>query len=512
MKNIKTLLLTFTILLGSFVSCKEYLEEDVYSDLLSGTAFQTTEDATAAVTAVYRALRTTARDYYQTDYLFTSDVASDQGRNAIGTDRTIEMELGTWDDNEPFIESLWIRAYGLVSAANIAIEALKQVQMDENLKNQYMGEVKFLRALGYYDLTFHFGDVILNLGENKEGADLPLSPQSEVIAVIIADLDEAVNLLPEMSTYSIEDIGRASKGSALSLRAKTYLNARQWQKAADDALLVINSKNYELFTPYNELFNRDNINAKEFVFSMKSVALGDKNAVPKTYLSVNTLTRTVQSGGWGRITSTVELYKSYDLNDDRRKLMANGYQFRQKEWIPGESTHSYYAIPDTPEYTDPGPGIGQSIFDLMDVSVIKYERPRGLGEGGTSHDGGLNFPILRYAEVIFTRAEALNELSGGSAEVVNLVNQIRSRANIDDLPTGLDQSQLRDIILEERGKEFYLEGKRRIDLIRHDKLIELWKASLEARYPTDNFSYITKETHTYYPIPAVEKDTNSQIN
>ena len=511
MKNIKILFLTLTLLLVSFVSCKDKLEENVYSDLLTSNAFQTEEDAAAVVIGVYRSLRSVGYNYYQTNYIKATDVASDQG-DQNGND----MNLGTWTNESGTITGLWNDAYGLIGAANLALKALSQIDMDETLKGRYEGEVKFLRALGYYDLTFHFKDVILNLGQNEDNKDLGLSPQSEIIAAIISDLTDAIALLPEMSAYSEEDIGRASKGAALSLRAKTHLNAGNWQAAADDAFAVINSGEHSLSLPYDQLFRRGNINDSEFIFSMKSSQLGDKNTVPKTYISVQTLWGTVQSGGWGSITSTVGLYKSYDLNDDRRKLFANGYNWKQREFDP-ENPRGYYAIPGTPEVTDPGPAPGQELVDLLIAPVIKYERPRGLAESGPSHDGGLNFPIIRYAEVILTRAEALNELNGGSAEAVSLVNQVRARAGLAGLPSGLSQTQLRDVILEERGKEFFLEGKRRIDLIRHGKLIELWKASLYARYPntpetTYNFEYITKETHTYYPIPQSELDVNDNIN
>ncbi len=506
MKNIRISLLTLTVLLISLGSCEDKLEETVYSDLVAGNAFQTETDASAAVTAVYRALRSVGYNYYQINYIKATDVASDQG-DENGND----MNLGTWGEDGGTIAGLWNDAYGLIAAANLALKALDPIEMDPTLKNRYIGEVKFLRALGYYDLTFHFKDVILNLGQNDNSEDLGLTSQEEVIASIISDLTDAITYLPEMSEYGAEDIGRASKGAALSLRAKTHLNNYNWQAAADDALAVINSGEHNMSLPYDQLFRRENINDDEFIFSMKSSQFGDKNTVPKTYISVQTLWGTTQSGGWGSITSTVGLYKSYDLEDNRRTLFGNGYTWKQREFDP-DNPRGYYAIPGTPEVSDPGPADGQELVDLLIAPVIKYERPRGLAEGGTSHDGGLNFPIIRYAEVVLTRAEALNELNPGSSDAVSLVNEVRSRAGIDPLPDGLDQTQLRDAILEERGKEFFLEGKRRIDLIRHDKLIPLWKKSLEERYPGESFDYLTKETHTYYPIPLSERDVNDNID
>ena len=237
MKNIKFLLFALTIFLTGLSSCDHELKETVYSDLVAETAYKTEADALAAVNGVYRVLRSVGYNYYQANYIRATDVASD-----VGDENGNYMKLGTWgEEGSGFVEGLWQDAYGLISAANLALDAIEPIDMDEALKSRYLGEVRFLRALAYYDLTFHFNDVILNLGQNVNNEDLGLSSQEEIIGAIVDDLTYATGVLPEMSEYSSDDIGRANRGAALSLRAKTLLNAKDWQAAADDALAVINS-------------------------------------------------------------------------------------------------------------------------------------------------------------------------------------------------------------------------------------------------------------------------------
>lgn len=170
----------------------------------------------------------------------------------------------------------------------------------------------------------------------------------------------------------------------------------------------------------------------------------------------------------------------------------------------------WYAIPGTPEYDaldtstvnlrDLGPGndgigtwkygVGQDRFVYTDISYY-----------------GINYPVLRYADILLTRAEALNEGSG-QAEAMQLLNEVRDRSNLGPV-SGLDQGALRDAILDERAREFFMEGHRRLDLIRSGKYAELWKANLERKYPGESFDYVANKF--YFPVPQKEIDANDQI-
>jgi hypothetical protein len=482
----------------SMVSCTEKLEEKVYSELLATNAYETENDAEALIISVYAGLRGTDwGTYYEYDYLMLGE----SGTDTYGIDDwepgTQKMEIGVYDNNYDFILNLWDGAYKVIGAANFAINILKDMPIDDAVKAGYIGEAKFLRGLAYYDLAFNFGDVILNLGEST--GDLPLSPQSEVIAQVITDFTDAASVLGDATTP-----GRASKGAALGMRAKTYLNAKKWAEAAADAKAVMDLGDYSLMSSVEEVFDVANNTANEWIFVYMSTQNGTG---PTSQLGWFSLSLGYQNGGWGRLTLAPDFYNSFAMDDARRSLMGNGYQHGGKRIIDGK--FRYYALPGTPEYDPLATDPTVDLYDLNSVTTTKYLGGLDRFTYRDLSQSGVNYPILRYADILLTRAEALNE-TGDPGAAVLLVNEIRARSNEVLLPGGIDQSALRDAILEERGKEFFMEGQRRLDLIRSGKYIAMWKANLETKYPGENFDYLNEEK-VFFPIPQKELDANDEI-
>ncbi len=505
MKKINIVLLTFLMMIISVVSCKNKLEETVYSSLAETNAYETVEDAEVLILAVYAALRgdiSTWGAYYTRDYLQLGELPTDYGQDG-SISGLIPLEVGTWEKDHAYILNLWHGAYKVVTSANFAIEILENMPIDADAKAGFIAEAKFLRALAYYDLTFNFKDVVLTLARSNE--DLPLSPQADVIAAIINDLTDAQADLPSYDTYGV---GRATKGAALALRAKTHLNNKNWTEAAADAKAVMDLGEYALFPSIVDLFDVTNKSANEWIFVVHSQEGGTG---ADSFVPAATLHGTYRNASSGNIMVSRDFYNSFDLNDDRRNLMVNGYQDVQlRTTVVGSDTLDiYWAAPGTIEYdplaTDPTIDLNDQAF----VPTIKYlggydrfsENP-----GGTP---GTNYPVMRYADILLVRAEGLNE-TGDPGGAMALVNQVRVRAGVADL-TGLSQAALRDAILEERAKELFLEGHRTIDLRRTGKYIELWKAGLEAKYPSSNFNYLN-ESKYYLGIPQREIDANDQIN
>ncbi len=504
MKKINIFLLTFLVMIISVLSCKNKLEEIVYSSLAEANAYETFEDAEVLVLAVYAAQRgdiDTWGAYYTMDYLQLGELPTDYGQDG-SISGLIPLEVGTWEKDHEYILNLWQGAYKVVTSANFAIEVLENMPIDADAKAGFIAEAKFLRALSYYDLTLNFKDVVLNLGRSNE--NLPLSPQADVIAAIINDLTDAQADLPSYGTYGV---GRATKGAALALRAKTHLNNKNWTEAAADAKAVMDLGEYALFPSIVDLFDVANKSVNEWIF----VVHGQEGGTgADSFVPAVTLHGTYRNASSGNIMVSRDFYNSFDLNDDRRNLMVNGYQDVQlRTTVVGSDTLDiYWAAPGTLEYdplaTDPTIDLNGQAF----VPTIKYlggydrfsENP-----GGTS---GTNYPVIRYADILLVRAEALNE--SNQAGAIDLVNQVRARAGVADL-AGLSQAALRDAILEERAKELFLEGHRTIDLRRTGKYIELWKAGLEAKYPSSNFNYLN-ESKYYFGIPQREIDANDQIN
>lgn len=497
MKKINIVLLSFLVLAASIMSCSEQLEEQVYSELLVNTAYETEDDAEVLILAAYSAMRGTDwGTYYEYDYLMISE----SGTDYYGIDGweagTQKAEMGVWDNNYDFIVNLWDGAYKVIGAANLAIGVLEEMDIDEGVKAAYIGEAKFLRGLAYYDLGFNFGDVILNIGEST--GNLGLSPQSEVIAQVISDFTDAAASLGDWSTP-----GRASKGAALGMRAKANLNAKNWQAAADDAQAVMQLGEFELMSSVEEVFNVNNNAENEWIFAVMSAkdGVGANSQIPWFSLLGSYL-----NGGWGRLTIAGDFYNSFELNDDRRSLIGNGYQAGNQRMEDDKPV--WYAVPGTPEY-DPlaaDPDISLTDLGYNGLGVTKY----GIGTDRFVYTSvaynGVNYPILRYADILLTRAEALNEL--GSGDPLALVNQVRARSNAT-LLGAMDQAAMRDAILEERALELFQEGHRRLDLIRSGKYAELWRANLEAKYPGESFNYLDQKI--YFPVPQKELDANDQI-
>ena len=497
MKKINIFLMTIFSLSLMMTSCEEQLEERVYSELLASNAYETVADADALLTAVYSGMRGAGwGTYYTYDYIYISEAPTDTYGVDLWAPEDL-MEAGLWDNNYAFIVNLWDGAYKIIGSANFAIEVFEGMDIPQEDKNRLLGEAKFLRALAYYDLAFNFGDVILNLG--GDSADKPLSPQSEVIAQVLKDLTDAASLLENTNTP-----GRASKGAALALRAKTHLNAKNWAEAATDAKDVMELGEFALMPSVEDLFDSNNNGAEEWIFVYMSTQDGSG---PGMIIGWFALGQGFQNGGWGRLSIAGDFYKTYDLEDERRGLIGNGYQ-KGDMGENGEGKPRWYALPGTPEFDDltANPEVG-----LTTINSLTSTKYLGGHDRFTYRDlsqAGNNYPILRYADIILTRAEAMNE-TGDSGGALEFLNQIRSRSNAAPL-AGLDQSSLRDAIFDERAKEFVMEGQRRLDLIRSGKYIEQWRANLERKYPTSNFGYLN-EDRIFFPIPQKELDANKEL-
>ncbi len=503
MKMIKIPLLALGLMLISIMSCKEQLTETIYSEVIADTAYETEADAEVLILGAYAGLKGWSQGfaaYYKHNYIQLSELPTDYGQDtwSPGTD---PLETGTWDGNQQFILDVWASAYLVVDRANFAISTLEGMDIDANAKAGFIAEAKFLRALAYYDLTFNFKDVVLKLGESE---DLPLSPQAEVITQILKDLTDAIAVLPSSDVY--DGVGRATKGAALGLRAKTNLNAKNWAAAAVDAKAVIDLGEYDLMPAGQllSLYDANNRSDNEFIFAVQSET-GTAGAT--NTLSWFALAGTYQSGGWGNLTVSVDFYNSFDLNDERRTLMANGYQ--DSRMRTGDDGDMYFAAPNTPEYDALAIAPGIDLVDNTSVPFIKYAGGHDRFAPHLGAGTGVNYIVLRYADILLTRAEGLNE-TGDQAGAMALVNEVRARAGVADL-VGLSQTALRDAILEERAKELFMEGSRRLDLIRSGRYIELWRAGLEAKYPGSNFNYLD-DSKIYFPVPQIEIDANEQIS
>ncbi|MFT3950148.1 MAG: RagB/SusD family nutrient uptake outer membrane protein [Agriterribacter sp.] len=488
-------------------SCKKLIEPKVYSTLTDGNAFITKSDAIAAVNATYSRLKqpsgiSDSWMYYAGFQITVSDLTTDAGHASSGGDVGL-MSSCQWGPTNQYIAYAWQFPYKMISDANNSIYYINKMEsVTDAEKKQFLGELRFLRALGYVDLTDAFGPVILltedsvakNIANPDYEAPLPVSPVEQINTLIISDLEYAIANLPVnysgTTVYNSNDVGRATKGAALMLLCKLFMREHEWQKALDAANQIIALNQYSLFSSYAGLFAESNKWCSENIFSALADQLVDGVEIKNHFGPLN---NTVITDRWQYFGLPWRMFNTYELNDDRREMYFYTYVgtdgLTYKQGPPGQTT------PPAGEYY------------LSDVATKKFADPNGPD----NYLDGHVFPIFRYADVLLCKAEALNELNGPSAESINLINQVkgRSHATLLGAASAFTKESLRSSILQERGWEFVFECKRRQDLLRMGVYPQMVNEYLTAAGLTPSIN-LAKDK--YFPYPQSQVDLNPNLS
>lgn len=478
-------------------------EPKVYSILTDVNAFQTKADAIAAVNGVYARLKqpsgvSDSYQYYAGFQMAITDFTTDIGHSFQSGDISL-LSDAKWSPTNKYTNFAYQHQYKMIADANNALYYIPKITtLTDAEKNQYFSEIRFLRALGYMDLTDSFGPVILVTEKNVETPDYvtKVAPSSvaDINKFIIADLEFAASNLPvnyaSKTLYPTNDVGRATKGAALSLLVKLYMREHMWQEALQTIQKVDALNQYELFPSYAGLFAESNKWCKESIFSALADALNDGTELMNHFGPLN---NPIVTDRWQYYAASWYFWNSYAPNDERREMFF--YQYKGSDGL------DYMQAP--PGQTTPPKGV----YYLPDVATKKYADPAG---SKTYYDGH-GIPILRYADIIMCHAEALNELNGPSQESIDLINKVkaRSKATLLGAPSAFTKESLRDAILQERGWEFFFECKRRQDLIRMGKYQQVVNTYLTAigKPATVNIA-----RDKYFSYPQTQADLNPNLN
>ena len=487
MKNIssyKIILLLAGVVVG-LTSCNK-LSEDPKSVIVSSQFYQTTSDATSAVNAVYSTLNSDpAGDFplYGRQLNLLVENASDNQLYSPSNTNPDVRALGTetYISANSRVQKVWQQLYYGINRANIAIDNVPTIQMDTTLRSRLVRESKFIRALLYFDLVRLYGDVPLILhnpnSTNIDNLLIARTPAANVYSQIIADLEDATNL---PKSYSTTDLGRATSGAAHTLLAKVYLTQQDWPDALTQLNLVINGGyGYALFPNYYDAFQKATKNGVEHIFSVQfETNLGEANStqyLSESFTSFNTGTFPID------IPVDTSLYNLFSAKDTRSSVT-----FYNTVYNAATGQNVVFNNAYTPYFNK---FVDYSLSPLSSQSL-----------------SGVNYPVLRYADVLLMYAEALNEQNGTpTTAAYNAINQVRTRAQIANLTPGLSQSAFRDSIFLERRKEFIQEGHRWFDLVRQGGTVlvdALHKIPAKSAANSKN---------TLFPIPLVEIQQNSKL-
>ncbi len=481
----------------------------------TGTYWKTEEQAFAAVTGIYNALITDGT--YQRSFPGLTD--------SRGDDFTGDSPWGDLEQTGKFIipntsapvQWIWRDLYMIVFRANQVLDnvgKMDDASIGADAKARILGQAYFLRGLAYYNLATTFKVVPLIITTPKDQNDyFPATASEDAIwNQIFSDFQAAESNLP----VSYDNVtgpdkgqkGRATKGAAAGMLGKAFLYKKRWQDAATqfEKFFTGNLKNvYSLMPDYRDNFKATNENNAESLFEVQFSAEG--GSVPNwtgepsanwRQFEAFSITYGMDGKGFSDYLPTRWIYNEYKIekttdNKSDPRLLATIASYE-----PADNSTTAYGVP-WPHATDR-------------IYPRKYTYD-GLGVAfETFEGGGINYRVLRYADILLMHAEALNELNR-PAEAYPFIQQVRNRAKLPNLAIvkpNMNQTQMREQIYHERALEFAIEGQRINDIIRWGWLYDNAKLQqLKANDPDFNTWTAGNE---YLPIPQSELAANKNLS
>lgn len=481
-------LLGIILLMMTMASCEESLNLTPVDEFAPENALQSKKGLEALLFSAYAEY--TLGSGSRTDILI-SEVTTDVGMVRVGA---VEREMVpyinfNWDASTNHIEGLfWAQRYRAIRNANTLLDNIEKSDVDESFKKLVVAEARYIRAFSYAYMYKYFGPVPLRTTNDLsvQSKELGLPTEEEFRTFVETELTAAASdlLAPSAQTQ----FPRATKGHAYAALAKFLMNTKQWSKVVDVTKTLMDLNYYALYPNYRAMFfveNEPQTNAanKEMIvsWSLKNENLYNNDyqngAFPPGFIKSDNLPEfvwTTSMANWATQFSLRDGFvDSFSPGDTRKVAIIENYYNTAGKLVNLRTT------------TD-------------NCRSLKY-----LDKNQTGNFSGADVPYIRYADILLCRAEALNEVNGPALESVNLVNLVRSRAGVPvyTLAEVGSKENFRDLILKERGWEFYSEGKRREDLIRHGKFLEY----------AQKRGLTVSAKQVYFPYPLAEVDANPAL-
>lgn len=500
-KIILYLILVVTLITG----CDNELDITNPNQAAVDAYWTTSNEALRGVNAVYSTLHRGGISRWLPFYYI---VRSDEGRSVSpATDIVNNMDIfQVTDYNYGNAYAIWNDNYIGINRANQVIDNVPAIDMDETLRNRYVGEAKFLRALFYYHLVTLWGNVPLML-KTSVVTDRPattLNSYLEVWAQIEIDLNEAADVLP--AEYPNDgDIGRATKGAAYALLAKAYMQQGKYADALTPLQWLVEGEGasvYDLTTDYRDNFlitTENNIESVfEWQFAVNTTEYTDDDSETPNQNYGTSISQFFSPVGWSDGEANRWLISEFDeltIGGDRDPRLAASLLFDSTD-VNGPNSTIIYGQTFEQRYPE-----GNNYRNR--VWFRKFLNDHWKNEEGYRSPN--NWRYIRYADVLLMYAEALNA-EGQTAAAYEHVNRVRNRAGLPDLAdTGMDQDEFLEQIKHERITELSGEGHRWNDLAR-------WGDLGTGIANRDNgFANFDVGRDELLPIPQTDRDINPNL-
>ena len=532
----KIISIIFVSIIFILSSCSDFLTVEPTGTLMPDTYYNSEKDIEAALTGVYSTLKD--RGLYGQNYSINLGNDADESyyfRSTYVYGPVIYNH--TAYDNS--VTNLWKTLYDGISRANLLLHQIKfSNNIDEEFLSRIKGETLFLRAYYYFILVQTFGDVPLILEPylTPENLEVERTPIKDVYSQIVSDMETAEKMV--LPIKEIGHGGRVSKSAVRGILARVYLrmtgeplndrsqlsNARKW------ASIVVNDyeAQHELNNSYEQVFinyAQDKYDIKESIWEVEfwgnltdsyvlTGVIGGQNGIANNYDSNIGIAR-------GFYAATKTLYDLYDENDLRRDWNIAPFKYSSTEDPANEGGYITEKI---------------AVSNLWTRYEGKYRREYETLLPKAAHETPINYPLLRYSDVLLMLAEAENELHQMPTQTAyDAINKVRRRAFGKLLPdaTDIDEYDFKDLtydeftkqLRDERSRELCFESLRKNDLIRwgifvdrmHEvaDIIESDRNTQTVHVPTrycDRAFVNVTEKHLLQPIPAKEININKKLS
>lgn len=503
-------------------SCNKNLLTVPPNNVLSDADFwKTPEDATEGVNAVYNGFQ-----LFYTGVRWWQDVLSDEGfwiANGNRSDQTgwgglvnaMETPIGF---NSYNIRS-WTSCWNMVALANTALDKIPEADFgsDTALENRLIAESKFMRAFAYHHMILWWGGVpVITLPDSKLATTVPArDTYGACDSLVYQDLADAIPHLP--ISYTGQDVGRVTKGAAMTLLMTQYMDDHLYAQAANEAKQIMQLNVYELLPDYSDIWKYGNKNTAE---SILEVQFGDANdadmpgdynlwypggteygyngpggwSTPQQQL-VNDY-ESVQYNGAGKIISS----QTFDPSSIRYLFDTLQYKNRDPRlyasiWYNGAN---YFGQPYDPNWNSDGSGYNWRKYNSAPLASLRNGIP------------DYNYIVYRYAYVLLAYAESQNESVGPDASVYSAIDQVRERAGMPDIPAGLSQIAMRTAIQHEYRVELAGEGYSYECLIRWG-IYQQVMAQTGINNGRQEGNVIVPDFRLLWPIPEQEIQANPNM-
>ncbi|MDR2388290.1 MAG: RagB/SusD family nutrient uptake outer membrane protein [Tannerellaceae bacterium] len=511
MKSVKYILFSLASLMLS-AGCSDFLNTEQRGVTSLEDFYQTDLDAEQALYAVYDKMQrsgegTPGRDFFQWKIVLSDDaVAGGGGRGDNYTAEELD-EFVFGPENE-IITFMFTKFYQMIYMANLLIE---KVSPDSPVKQQAIAEAKALRAFAYFELVTLWGPVplVTKILDPTEYAQ-PNGEVSAIWAQIEQDLQEAIPVLPLRSQQSPARLANVSRGAAQAWLGKAYLFQEKFQEAAEAFEQVIQSNEYRLLADFRNITRHAWEFSEESLFEVSyyedlinpeytcALAYGGPR---ESWFKAGT--SGITETGWHYTAPENDLYQAFIDHGETVRMYGSVWSEKELAEVGGSYRKADNSLPH-----------GTEGYIRIKHGAYVDEFPNQID--AMHWNGGMNYRITRYADVLLMAAEALcRKAAPDNAKALGYVNQVRERAELPPLTS--QGAQLFEDIKQERRFELAFEFSRYQDLLRWGDAAEALK-DRGKRIPNGDGTYLEfpnagfkKGRHELLPFPYTEMNVNPNL-